>query len=175
MLIQFISICVEDSYECWWMTHEWLVERLHVASLTSQWSGSLAGRPHRLACWVLDGLQISLIGLCSLTPFSSQPWSASSLVAENVSSLWLALLQTGMSGDGAVNTTRAQWNSGRVPTLQQSDTESTQTYTRSGSLTPCPCCTKHRCSQSQFWNHVCELNSTVAQHRNPTSVNTNML
>lgn len=124
MLIQFIGICVgceADSYECWWITNEWLVERLHVASLTSQWSGSLAGRPHRLACWVLDGLQIGLIGLCSPTPFSSQPWSASSLVPQNVSSLWLAALQTGMSGDGAVNTTRPQWNSGRVPTLQQSD------------------------------------------------------
>lgn len=70
--MEFNSICAEcvaDLYECWWITNECLVERLHEASLTSQWSGSLASWPHRLACWVLDGLQISLIGLCSLTPF----------------------------------------------------------------------------------------------------------
>lgn len=128
---------------CWmcvaliWMmvNYKWLVERLHVASLTSQWSGSLAGWLHRLACWVLDGLQISLIGLCSLTPFSLQPWSASSLVPQNVSSLWLAQLHTGMSGDRAVNTTRAQWNSGRLPMLQQSSQTQRHTHTQRKSNT----------------------------------------
>lgn len=134
MLIQFVSICagcVVHSYACWWITNEWLVERLCVASLTSQWSGSLAGQSDRLACWVLDGPLISLIGLCSLTPFSSQLWTASSLVLQNVSSLWLALFPTGMSGDGAVNTTRAQWNSGKVPTLERSSQTQRQTHTQS--------------------------------------------
>ena len=170
-----------------WMlmnSNEWLVERLHVASLTSQWSGSLASRPHRLACWVLDGLQISLIGLRGLTLFFPQPWSASSLVVQNVSSLRLAPLQSGMSGDGAVNTTRAQCNSGTEPTLQQSHTHAhththtythTHTHARSGSLTPCLCYTEHRRSQSHIWNHVCRLNSIDILHRNPTSMNTNML
>ena len=134
-------------YRMWgrlvWMlmnSNEWLVGRLHVASLTSQWSGSLASRPHRLACWVLDGLQISLIGLCGLTLFFPQPWSASSLVAQNVSSLWLAPLQSGMSGDRAVNTTRAQCNSGTEPTLQQSHTHThahahTHTHTKTHACT----------------------------------------
>lgn len=52
----------------WWVTNEWLVERLHVVSLTSQWSDCLASQPRRLACWVLDGPQFGLIGLCGPTP-----------------------------------------------------------------------------------------------------------
>lgn len=91
---------------CWWITNEWLLERLHAASLTTQWSSCLADQPHRLTRWVLDGLQICLIGSQSSTCSSSPGWSESSLVPQNVWELWLALLQTGMSGDGAVSATR---------------------------------------------------------------------
>lgn len=122
-----------------WITNEGLVKRLHAASITSQWSASLASWSHRLTRWVLDGPQISLIGLCGSTPYPSppQPRSASSLVEQNVFNLQLAQLQTGMSGEGAVNTTRAQWNSGRLPMLQQSNTETeTHKHTCGAGLTP---------------------------------------
>lgn len=61
--------CVGDAHECWWITYEWLLERLHAVSITNQWSASLASQPSRLARWVLDGPQIKLIGSCCLAGF----------------------------------------------------------------------------------------------------------